>query len=66
MSKNQELLRDVLFTIVCCLAVICAIFVVFVRFWPSAESFAETKFRAACAAVNGNAVWNGRHWECLK
>lgn len=26
----------------------------------------ETDFRAACAAVKGNAVWNGRHWECLK
>lgn len=26
----------------------------------------EAAFRAACAAVNGNAVWNGRHWECLK
>jgi len=26
----------------------------------------ESDFRAACAAVKGNAVWNGRHWECLK
>ena len=26
----------------------------------------EADFRAACAAVKGNAIWNGRHWECLK
>lgn len=26
----------------------------------------EVEFRAACAQVNGRAVWNGRHWECLK
>ena len=26
----------------------------------------EASFRAACASVKGNAVWNGRHWECLK
>lgn len=26
----------------------------------------EINFRSACAAVKGSAVWNGRHWECLK
>lgn len=26
----------------------------------------EVDFRSACSAVKGNAVWNGRHWECLK
>ena len=24
------------------------------------------QFRVNCAAVGGNAVWNGRHMECLK
>lgn len=26
----------------------------------------EIDFRAACTAVKGNAIYNGRHWECLK
>jgi hypothetical protein len=26
----------------------------------------EVDFHSACAAVKGRAVWNGRHWECLK
>ena len=26
----------------------------------------EIDFRAACTAVKGNAVYNGRSWECLK
>ena len=26
----------------------------------------EIDFRAACAAANGRAVWNSRHWECIK
>ena len=30
------------------------------------ENPLEIEFRAACAQVNGKAVWNGRHWECLK
>jgi uncharacterized membrane protein YqjE len=30
------------------------------------QTQAEIDFRAACAAVKGNAAWNGRHWECLK
>jgi hypothetical protein len=30
------------------------------------ESPIDTQFRAACTQVNGKAVWNGRHWECLK
>lgn len=24
------------------------------------------KFVEACSKVKGTAVWNGRHWECLK
>lgn len=27
---------------------------------------AQTQFRAECAAVNGKAVWNGRHMECWR
>jgi len=30
------------------------------------QSQTETNFRSACAAVKGSAVWNGRHWECIK
>ena len=30
------------------------------------ESPIDTRFRAACTQVNGVAVWNGKHWECLK
>ena len=30
------------------------------------QSPTEINFRAACEAAKGNAVWNGRHWECLK
>ena len=30
------------------------------------QSPTEINFRAACTAVKGNTVWNGRHWECLK
>lgn len=30
------------------------------------QSPTELNFRAACKAATGNAVWNGRHWECLK
>jgi hypothetical protein len=30
------------------------------------ESPIDTQFRAACTQVNGVAVWNGKHWECLK
>ena len=30
------------------------------------QSPTAINFRAACAAVKGNAVWNGRHWECIK
>ena len=26
----------------------------------------ENKFKVACTAVNGVAVWNGRNWECIK
>ena len=26
----------------------------------------EKEFRAACAEVHGVAVWNHKHWECLK
>ena len=26
----------------------------------------EVDFHSACVAVKGRAVWNGRHWECLK
>ena len=25
-----------------------------------------SNFRAACAEAKGNAVWNGKYWECLK
>ena len=32
----------------------------------SVMSQTEADFRSACAAVKGSAVWNGRHWECLK
>lgn len=31
-----------------------------------ATSQTEIDFRAACTAVKGNAIYNGRHWECLK
>ena len=24
------------------------------------------KYRAECAAVNGKAIWNGKHWECWR
>jgi ABC-type transporter Mla subunit MlaD len=24
------------------------------------------EFRAACTEARGNAVWNGRYWECLR
>jgi hypothetical protein len=30
------------------------------------ENPLEVDFRAACSQANGKAVWNGRHWECLK
>ena len=30
------------------------------------QSPTAINFRAACEAAKGNAVWNGRHWECLK
>jgi hypothetical protein len=30
------------------------------------ENQLEVDFRAACSQANGKAVWNGRHWECLK
>lgn len=30
------------------------------------QSPTATNFHAACAELKGNAVWNGRHWECLK
>ena len=30
------------------------------------ENPTDARFRAACMQVNGTAVWNGRHWECLK
>ena len=26
----------------------------------------ENKFKVACQAVNGAAVWNGKNWECIK
>lgn len=26
----------------------------------------ESKFKVACAAVNGTAAWNGKNWECIK
>lgn len=26
----------------------------------------ENKFKVACTAVNGAAVWNGKNWECIK
>ena len=26
----------------------------------------EQAFRTQCEAVNGRAVWNNKHWECLK
>lgn len=26
----------------------------------------ERAFREECEAVKGRAVWNNRHWECLK
>ena len=32
----------------------------------TALSQTAVNFRAACEAAKGNAVWNGRHWECLK
>ena len=32
----------------------------------SIMSHTEANFRAACATVKGNVVWNGKHWECLK
>jgi hypothetical protein len=25
-----------------------------------------TEFRAACTEARGNAVWNGKYWECLR
>ena len=30
------------------------------------ESPTDTRFRTACTQVNGVAIWNGKHWECLK
>ena len=30
------------------------------------KSPTEINFRAACDAAKGTAVWNGRHWECVK
>ena len=30
------------------------------------QSPTAINFRAACEAAKGNAVWNGRHWECIK
>ena len=30
------------------------------------QSQTAINFRAACEAAKGNAVWNGRHWECIK
>jgi|LauGreDrversion4_2_1035121.scaffolds.fasta_scaffold223826_2 hypothetical protein len=48
------------------LAVVALIVVGLSAIMPPREQRVETDFRAACAAVKGNAVWNGRHWECLK
>ena len=32
----------------------------------SGASQTEIDFRAACDAVKGTSVWNGRNWSCLK
>lgn len=40
--------------------------VLVIVFLISAGTAAEEQFRIACAEVNGNAVWNGRNWECIK
>ena len=56
--------------IVMVLLVTAGVVVLFTDLFPNSfvrkESPIDTQFRAACTQVNGKAVWNGRHWECLK
>lgn len=56
----------VLFILFCAACLVVGLAAVMGPASRGAQSPTEASFRAACAAVNGNAVWNGRHWECLK
>ena len=65
-------LRQLLFglaVIFAILAVVALIVAGLEAIMPSPErqqSPTAINFRAACEAAKGNAVWNGRHWECIK
>jgi len=56
--------------IVMVLLVTAGVVVLFTNLFPNSfarkEHPTDAQFRAACMQVNGKAVWNGRHWECLK
>ena len=49
-------------------AAVTALGVVFmaIGFLGKTQEDIGVEFRAACSQASGKAVWNGRHWECLK
>lgn len=62
----SDMLRTVVF-ILCVLLCIAAVVVGSEKlFGPRLINKTETAFKAACSAVNGTTVWNGRSWECIK
>jgi hypothetical protein len=68
--KAGILVATSLAVIVMVLLVTAGVVVLFTDLFPNSfvrkEHPTDARFRAACMQVNGNAVWNGRHWECLK
>ena len=66
----RQFLKELLIALLLLFIIAVIVFVVGANFTDSAHRTQleqrESQYRAACAAVKGNAVWNGRHWECLK